>query len=71
MGRGDMEIDHGLGAAYSAVSGHGGEERIEPVYVPTITYVYDIWKVTERVRLQIHAAKITRLHKVSEGTVWD
>lgn len=37
----------------------------QPIYVPSFTYVYELWVVTERMRLQIQVAKMSLLHRVS------
>jgi len=33
------------------------------IYVPTLTYVHELWVVTERMRLWIQAAKMSFLHR--------
>ncbi|KAK3508726.1 hypothetical protein QTP70_004271 [Hemibagrus guttatus] len=83
-GRMDREIDRRIGAAaavmrsmYRSVvvkkelSRKAKLSIYQSIYVPTLTYGHKLWVMTERVRSQIQAAKMSFLHRVAGHSLRD
>ncbi|KAK3506410.1 hypothetical protein QTP70_009330 [Hemibagrus guttatus] len=83
-GRMDREIDRWIGAAAAVMrsmyrsivmkkelSRKAKLSIYQSIYVPTLTYVHELWVMTERVRSQIQAAEMSFLRRVSGRSLRD